>query len=77
MKMYVGNLIYNMTEMELKDLFSPFGEVLSSHIITDQYTRQSKNMGYVEMAVREEGKKAMKKLNGAEINDRSLIVRKA
>ncbi len=77
MKMYVGNLIYNMTEMELKDLFSPFGEVLSSHIITDQYTRQSKNMGYVEMAVREEGKKAMKKLNGTEINDRPLIVRKA
>jgi RNA recognition motif-containing protein len=34
-------------------------------------------MGYVEMAVREEGKKAMKKLNGTEINDRSLIVRKA
>ena len=77
MKMYVGNLIYTMTEMELRDLFSPFGEVLTSHIIKDQYTRQSKNMGYVEMAVREEGKKAMKKLNGAEINDRSLIVRKA
>lgn len=77
MKMYVGNLIYNMTEMELKNLFSPFGEVLSSHIITDQYTRQSKNMGYVEMAVREDGKKAIKGLNGKEINNRFIIVRKA
>ncbi len=77
MKMYVGNLIYNMTEMELKNLFSPFGEVLSSHIITDQYTRQSKNMGYVVMAIREEGKRAMKKLNGKEINSRCLIVKKA
>ncbi|KPK28437.1 MAG: RNA-binding protein [Desulfobacterales bacterium SG8_35_2] len=77
MKMYVGNLIYNMTEMELRDLFSPFGEVLSSRIITDQYTRQSKNFGYVEMAVREEGKTAIKKLNGKEINNRCLIVRKA
>jgi RNA recognition motif-containing protein len=36
MKMYVGNLIYNMTEKELKNLFSPFGKVLSSLIIIDQ-----------------------------------------
>lgn len=76
MKMYVGNLIYNMTEKDLKNLFSPYGEVLSSHIITDQYTRQSKNMGYVEMAVMEEGKKALKALNGQKINDRLLVVRK-
>ena len=77
MKMYVGNLLYNMTEEELKDLFSPFGKVLSSHIITDQYTRQSKNMGYVVMAAKEEGKTAVQKLNGKKINDRRLIVRKA
>ena len=77
MKMYVGNLIYNMTEKELKSLFTPFGEVLSSRIITDQYTRQSKNMGYVKMAVKEEGKRAVKELNGKKINDRHIIVRKA
>ena len=77
MKMYVGNLIYNMTEKELKSLFAPFGEVLSSRIITDQYTRQSKNMGYVKMAVKEEGKRAVKELNGKKINDRRIIVRKA
>jgi RNA recognition motif-containing protein len=77
MKMYVGNLIYTMSEKELKNLFSSFGEVLSSRIITDQYTRQSKNMGYVKMAVKEEGKKALKELNGKTINNRILIVRKA
>ena len=77
MKMYVGNLVYNMTEKELKNLFSPFGEVLYSRIITDQYTRQSKNMGYVKMAVKEEGKTAVKELNGKIINNRRLIVRKA
>lgn len=77
MKMYVGNLMYNMTEKELKNLFRPFGKVLSSRIIIDQYTRQSKNMGYVEMAVREEGKKAVLELNGKKINNRALIVRKA
>jgi RNA recognition motif-containing protein len=77
MKMFVGNLIYNMTEMELKNLFSPFGKVLSSLIIKDQYTRQSKNIGYVEMAVHEEGKEAANELNGKEINNRCLIVRRA
>jgi RNA recognition motif-containing protein len=76
MRMYVGNLMYNMTEEELRDLFIPFGEVLTSHIVTDQYTRQSKNMGYVEMAVSAEGRKAVKELNGKEINNRFLIVRK-
>ena len=77
MKMYVSNLIYNMTEMELRNLFSPFGIVLSSLIIKDQYTRQSKNIGYVEMAANEEGKKAVKELNGKKIHNRCLIVRQA
>ena len=77
MKMYVGNLIYNMTDKELKNLFSPFGKVLSSQIIKDQYTRQSKNMGYVKMAVYEEAKSAERELNGKKINNRCLIVRKA
>ena len=77
MKMYVGNLLYNMTEKELKNLFSPFGNVLSSRIIIDQYTRQSKNMGYVEMAVKEEGKQALKELNGKKINNKRIVVKKA
>jgi len=76
MKMYVGNLIYNMTENELKNLFVPFGEVLSSLIIKDQYTRQSKNMGYIKMSTPEEAKKAAQELNGKKINNRCLVVRK-
>jgi RNA recognition motif-containing protein len=77
MKVYVGNLIYNMTEKELENLFTPFGEVLYSRIVTDQYTRQSKNMGYVKMAILEEGKTAVAELDGTTINDRCLVVRKA
>jgi len=77
MKIAVDNLIYNMTEKELKNLFSPFGQVLSARIITDQYTRQSKNLGYVEMAIHEDGRTAIKILNGKEINNRCLIVKKA
>ena len=75
MKIYVGNLIYNMTDQELSALFTPFGGVISSHIIKDQYTRQSKNIGYVEMPIREERKQAVAHLNGKKINDRCLVVR--
>lgn len=77
MKVYVGNLIYNMTEKELKNLFIPFGEVLYSRIITDQHTRQSKNMGYVKMSEKEAGKTAVEELNGKTINNKVLIVRRA
>ena len=77
MKVYIGNLIYSMTEKELKNLFTPFGEVLYSRIITDYYTRQSKNIGYIKMAEKEEGKTAIGELNGMTINDRTLVVRKA
>lgn len=77
MKLYVGNLIYNMTESELSDLFAPFGKVLTARIVTDIFTRQSKNIGYVEMLIQEEGVRAMAHLNGMNVNGRSLIVREA
>lgn len=77
MKLYVGNLIYNMTEAELSEMFTPYGKVLSAHIITDQYTRQSKNMGYVEMSGREHGKLAIAALNDKRVNKRHLVVREA
>ncbi len=77
MKLYVGNLIYNMTEAELSDLFTPYGKVLNAQIITDQYTRQSKNMGYVEMSAREHGKRAIAALNDKYVNKKHLVVREA
>ena len=75
MKLYVGNLEYNMTESELKDLFSPFGEVVSARIMTDQYTRNSLNFGYVKMSDQVEGLEAMEMLNGEAINDRQIVVK--
>ncbi len=77
MKLYVGNLVYNMTESELVDLFKPYGKVVGAKIITDHFTRQSKNFGYVEMESRGDGHKAMEKLDGKIINKRDLVVKKA
>jgi hypothetical protein len=77
MKLYVGNLVYNMTESELHDLFSACGPVVSVRIITDHFTRQSKNFGYVEMSTPGDSLRAVEQLNGKQINNRSLVVRQA
>jgi RNA recognition motif-containing protein len=76
-KLYVGNLVYNMTESELNDLFSACGTVVTVRIITDHFTRQSKNFGYVEMSSPGDGQEAIEQLNGKLVHDRSLVVKKA
>ena len=75
MKLYVGNLIYTMTDAELGSLFSCHGSVVSACIINDHFTRQSKCFGYVEMLSRADGCKAMQYLHGKKVNDRFLIVK--
>ena len=75
MKLYVGNLVYNMTEAQLEELFKPFGKVVSARIMTDQYTRNSLNFGYVKMSKLAEGETAMEMLNGQTVNDRFIEVK--
>ena len=77
MKLYVGNLSYQITEDELSELFSEFGAVESVKIITDRETGQSRGFGFVEMASKEEGEAAMNELNGKEHNSRALVVNEA
>lgn len=77
MKLYVGNLSYTMTELDLCTLFSSHGTVLNVNLISDYFTRQSKCFGYVKMADRKEGTIAMRTLNGTTINDRLLVVKEA
>ena len=74
MNIYVGSLQFKMTEAELKELFEEYGEVTSAKIIIDKYSGKSKGFGFVEMPNDEEAKKAIKELNGAEIQGRNIIV---
>ena len=77
MELYVGNLIYTMTDSELRTLFSSHGAVVSARIINDHFTRQSKCFGYVKMLHSKDGNQALKTLHGKNINDRLLIVKEA
>ena len=73
MNIYVSNLKFTMTEDELKDIFSEFGEVESAKIITFRETGRSKGYGFVEMED-EAAKKAIETLDGKLIQDRELKV---
>lgn len=77
MNLYVGNLPYTVSESDLKDLFTPFGEVTSVKIIKDNYSNQSKGFGFVEMASVSDGQRAIKELNETSIQDRKIIVNEA
>jgi len=74
-KLYVGNLSFQTTETELKDLFTQTGLVETVRIITDRDTGRSKGFGFVEM--QEGGDKAIAEINGKDFNGRALTVNEA
>jgi RNA recognition motif-containing protein len=77
MNIYVGNLSYDTTEDQLKELFSPFGSVDSVKIITDRFSGQSKGFGFVEMANDSEASEAISSLNSSDFMGRSIKVNTA
>lgn len=77
MKLYVGNLPYNVNEDDLRDLFAPYGTPESVIVIMDRDTGRSKGFGFVEFGNDTEARAAMQALNGREINGRALTVNEA
>jgi RNA recognition motif-containing protein len=77
MKIYVGNLSYDVTEDDLRQALEQFGQVESVAIITDKYSGQSKGFGFVEMPSKAEGQSAIDGLNGKELKGRALNVNEA
>jgi len=77
MKLYVGNLSFNTTSDELRDLFSQAGTVESANVVEDRDTGRSRGFGFVEMASREEGEAAIQQFNGKDLGGRNLTVNEA
>ena len=76
-KLFVGNLSFQATEEDLRELFSQSGTVESVRIVTDQFTGRPRGFGFVEMATKEEATKAIEILNGRLFRDRNLVVDEA
>ena len=76
MRIYVGNLPYSVTGEQLSQLFSPFGEVVDTHVVTDKQTGRPKGFAFVEMD--DAGaRKAISQLNGTGLDDRTITVNEA
>ncbi len=76
-KLYVGNLSYDSTDSDLRELFEEHGAVESAQVIMDRDSGRSKGFGFVEMPNDQEAQAAMNALNGQEVNGRALTVNEA
>ena len=77
MKIYLGNLSYEVTEQDLRQEFDAFGGVDSVSVIKDRYSGRSKGFAFVEMASKSEGENAITRLNGKTLNVRTRVVNEA
>ncbi len=76
-KLYVGGLPYSVTDDRLEELLAEHGTVESARVITDRMTGRSRGFGFVEMSSQEEAQQATDKLNGTDLEGRSLTVNEA
>ncbi len=74
-KLYVGNLSFNTTADELREVFGRYGQVESASVVSDRETGRSRGFGFVEMS--DGADEAIANLNGAELGGRTLTVNEA
>jgi RNA recognition motif-containing protein len=77
MNIYVGNLSYDVSEADLRELFEGFGQVSSASVVKDKFSGQSKGFGFVEMPTDAEAKAAISSLNGRDVKGRTISVDEA
>ena len=76
MKLYVGNLGFTITDVQLESLFAQHGLVDSAAVTRNQETGRGRGFGFVEMSD-PDARQAMKLLNGKDVEGRSLTVNEA
>lgn len=77
MNIFVGNLTNDVTEEDLTNLFSEYGQVKEVKIIRDMFTQQTKGFGFVEMPGLSEAQKAIDGINTKEFKGKKLVVNEA
>jgi cold-inducible RNA-binding protein len=76
-RLYVGNLSYGTTELELRELFGQMGSVADVKVVMDRETGRPRGFAFVEMGTAEEALKAIEQFNGRELDGRALNVNEA
>jgi RNA recognition motif-containing protein len=77
MKIFVGNLSYQVTEDELRQEFAAHGTVSSVSIASDRYDNRPKGFAFVEMPAKSEAETAIASLNGKMLGEKALTVNEA
>ena len=77
MNIYVSNLSFNVQDEDLREFFTPYGEVTSAKVINDRETGRSRGFGFVEMSDDAASKKAIAELDGADVDGRTIKVTEA
>jgi len=73
MKIYVGNLSYDVTEDEIATEFGNYGKVDSVALPTDKFSGRPRGFAFVEMASKSEAEAAIAGLNGKTLKDRTIV----
>ena len=76
-KLYVGNLSFDVTENDLRDMLSQHGPVNEINVIMDKMTGRARGFAFVTMNTQEGATAAIQKLNGTEWKGRALTVNEA
>lgn len=76
-KLYVGNLSYNTTETQIRELFAPLGEITEVNVIMDRDTGKSKGFAFVQMQEDNAANEAIRRFNGHSLENRALTVSEA
>lgn len=74
MNIFIAGLTYRVTEHDLIDIFEDYGTISSAKVITDRETGQSRGFGFVKMANKADGQRAIEELNEAEFDGRTITV---
>ncbi len=76
-KLYVGNLSYETTEDDLREMFAQAGTVESVALPLERDTNRPRGFGFVEMSSEEEARNAINTFNGKLVRDREIKVNEA
>jgi len=72
LQLFVSNFGFNVQDEDLREFFTPFGEVVSAEVLTDIFTGTSRGCGYVVMKEIKAARKAMAMLKDLRV-DRNLV----
>ena len=77
MKLYVGNLSKQVTDVQLNELATPYGALLSAAVATERSSGDSKGFGFIEFQNETEARAAIAGLDGRDVNGQALKVNEA